>query len=320
MHPEPLVAWPEVLGQYVQFASLFAMLGALGFRLGVVPRAFGANAAELRARAEQRAARIGLTGALLGVVTLAMAVLRRAAARHLAVAQVVAAGGGMFIAQCVLLALLLIGFALALRRRGAGWGVAAAAVLALELRNVVSGRWQTVINPLHVIGASLWIGTLFVMVAAGLTVVLSGSVPHEQRGWAAAALVNAFSPLALSAATLLVCTGLVTATLHLKYIAALWTTPYGYTFIAKLCVVAVVVGLGAWNWRRVKPTLGEESAARTIKRSATAELTAATVVLLITGVLVSLPVPRAPKRPASAPAAAAPATTPATASRPGTGS
>jgi putative copper export protein len=72
----------------------------------------------------------------------------------------------------------------------------------------------------------------------------------------------------------------------------LWSTPYGYTLIAKLCVVLVVVGLGAWNWRKQRPLLGTESAAAVLRRSATAELIAATVVLAITSVLVSLPSPK----------------------------
>ncbi len=105
------------------------------------------------------------------------------------------------------------------------------------------------------------------------------------------AIVN---PLHVAAAGLLVITGVTTAVRHLKYLSALWTTPYGYTFIAKLCAVAVVVVLGAWNWKRVKPRLGDEGAAVAIRRSAIRELAVAGVVLLITAMLVSLPSPRLP--------------------------
>jgi putative copper export protein len=88
--------------------------------------------------------------------------------------------------------------------------------------------------------------------------------------------------------------------LHLKYVAALWTTSYGYTLIAKLGVVAVVVALGAWNWRRMTPKLSAEEAAHELRRSSAAELVFAGVVLLLTAVLVSLPGPKLPKAVAEA--------------------
>jgi putative copper export protein len=88
--------------------------------------------------------------------------------------------------------------------------------------------------------------------------------------------------------------GVVTAWRHLKYVAALWTTSYGFALIVKLCVVVIVLALGAWNWRRVRPSLGTEAATGALRRSATAELAFAGLVLLITSVLVSLPSPKLP--------------------------
>jgi putative copper export protein len=59
-------------------------------------------------------------------------------------------------------------------------------------------------------------------------------------------------------------------------------------------VVAAVVALGYWNWRRVKPRLGDEVAARELHVSARSELVVAAVVLLVTGILVSIPSPKLP--------------------------
>jgi len=101
-----------------------------------------------------------------------------------------------------------------------------------------------------------------------------------------------FSPLALTAAGLLAVFGTITAWRHLKKLDALWTTPYGYTLIAKLCVVGGVLALGAWNWRRRKPRMGSEAGAIALRSSATAELALAGVVLVLTSILVSLPSPR----------------------------
>jgi putative copper export protein len=105
-------------------------------------------------------------------------------------------------------------------------------------------------------------------------------------------MVNGFSPLALSMGVVVVLFGVITAWRHLHHINALWTTPYGITLIIKLVFVAMVFALGAWNWRRQRPTLGSEAAAASIRRSASAELTVATIVLVITAVIVSLPSPK----------------------------
>jgi putative copper export protein len=119
----------------------------------------------------------------------------------------------------------------------------------------------------------------------------------------AADMVNAFSPLALTMGGVVVLFGAITAWRHLHVLSNLWSTPYGYTLIAKLCVVALVFALGAWNRRRQRPTLGSEAAAASIRRSATAELTVAAIVLVITAVLVSLPSPRPPDEPRTSPVA-----------------
>ena len=86
--------------------------------------------------------------------------------------------------------------------------------------------------------------------------------------------------------------GFVAAFLAIGPLPALWTTPYGYALLAKLALVALVFGLGAWNWRRQRPRLGSESAATALRRSARAELVAAGLVLLATAVLVSIPAPK----------------------------
>src|SRR5205085_2389770 len=116
----------------------------------------------------------------------------------------------------------------------------------------------------------------------------------ERRGEIAAELVNGFSPLALTCGMIVVASGLTTAWRHLNPLSSLWSTPYGYALIVKLCIVAVVFGLGAWNWRRVRPTLGSEDAAHVVRRSSRSELTAATLVLAASAILVSLPSPRPP--------------------------
>jgi putative copper export protein len=115
--------------------------------------------------------------------------------------------------------------------------------------------------------------------------------PAELRGPVTAEMVNGFSPLALTCGPLLVLTGVITALLHLRPFSALWSTAYGYALLVKLGLVAVVFALGAWNWRRQRPHLGSAEAGERIRRSSIMELTVATLVLVVTAVLVSLPAP-----------------------------
>jgi putative copper export protein len=147
------------------------------------------------------------------------------------------------------------------------------------------------VNPIHVFAASMWIGTLFVMVASGITTALSGAFATSDRGPAVATMVNRFSTLALWSAGVLVLTGVTTAYLHLRKLSALWTSVYGETLIVKLCLVVVVFWLGAYNNWRMKPALGTEESARRLNRTATYEIAVAAIVLIVTAVLVNLPAP-----------------------------
>jgi putative copper export protein len=132
------------------------------------------------------------------------------------------------------------------------------------------------------------------LVLFGIAPLLRRAELRDRRGAIVARMVNDFSPLALFSASLLAIFGVITAWRHLKYLSALWTTPYGQTLIGKLCLVAVVVALGAWNWKRQRPRLGTDAAAVSIRRSATAELIVASLVIAFSAILVSLPTPKAP--------------------------
>ncbi|MGH7294216.1 MAG: CopD family protein [Polyangiaceae bacterium] len=307
MEPHPLFELRDVVFQYVGFLASFLVLGPLGFRYGVVRRGVGAPG--LTDGALARAAKLGLLGVGLAVVSLVAGLLKRAAAKHLSVSEVFHAGGAASYAQVVLLGVLAVAFALAARgvarapasqagqtgrtmKAGPAWGVASVAGGAYALRELLSGRLAAMINPLHVLGASLWIGTLFVLVVCGIGVMLSPGVPPAERESAVATMVRRFSVLALSAAGLLGVTGVWTAWTHLKRVDSLWTTPYGYVLDAKLCVVLGVAALGAWNWRKVGPALGKDGGALTIRRTATMELALAALVLALTAILVSVPGPK----------------------------
>jgi putative copper export protein len=301
MQAEPLIHWPDPIKEYIGFVAQFLSTGAVGFRYAAVRDRLvasrGAPAGadeEFYARATQRAAVFGLIGALVQAVLLANDLPGLAARAHGTVGHLlttsVPTGGSV-----LLLAVAIVGLAVAASGRRAGWPLALVGVIVGPLTGIFAGQWSRLVNPVHRLVASLWLGTLLVLVIAGLGVLLRDERARARRGQIAADMVNGFSPVALTCGMILVLSGLVTAWTHLNPLSSLWTTPYGYALIVKLILVAMVFGLGAWNWQRQRPTLGTEGAALSIRRSSTAELTAAALVLAATAVLISLPSPRPPR-------------------------
>lgn len=296
--------------RWMQFTALLVVLGAVAFYyavLGSLERS-GTTAVPL-AEARDRSASLGTWAAsALGVV-----VVLRLYAQSLAMhgpAAVFDSGmigtmlsrtvwGWGWLLQLSGVAVALTGFILA--RRGSrghsrGWALAALGAVALAFAPGLSGHAASaprltllavLADGIHVLGAAGWLGSLLFVVWAGIPVALR--LPEGERGTAVAQLVNAFSPTALVFAALAVATGTFAAWLHLESIPALWQTSYGRTLLLKLAILSVVAGTGAYNWRRVKPRLGDAVGTRRVVRSASVELAVAVIVLAVTAVLVATP-------------------------------
>ena len=253
----------DAVTELAGFLASFLAVGAIGFRYAIRKR----HDDEIVWTAARRAAILGLIGSLVTLGMFLFLSLPRAAARqHLTLVRAITHNQQTLL-QVGGWTLAILAFALAAANRRALWPFAATGVIVGSLAPLFVGQFSRAVNPIHRFAAGMWIGTLFVLVVAGLLDLV----------------VDTFTPLALGSFAILGASGVWTAWTHLKRIDALWTTPYGYALIAKLCVVAIVVALGAFNWRR---------RAAELRRSATWELAAAGVVLLITAVLVSLPSPR----------------------------
>jgi len=284
-----LIEWPGPFFEFYEFVGVFLSLGAIGFRFTALRGRLGH--AELFERMSRRAGVIGLIGAVLTSAHI-IQVLPRLASRAKVPVGTFLTTPSVSSAWVYLTGLALIGFLLVIARKHSGWWLAGIGIVGGVLRNAFVGQWPRLVTPLHVLAGGLWIGTLFVLVVAGMSVLLRSDREREARGTVVADMVNSFSPLALVCGLGVVTFGVIAALRELKPFSALWTTPYGYTLIGKLCVVALVFALGAWNWKRQRPTLGTEGAARSIRHSATLELIAATVVLIITSIMLNLPEPR----------------------------
>jgi putative copper export protein len=130
-----------------------------------------------------------------------------------------------------------------------------------------------------------WLGALAVLMIA--------AVPRAARtddGIAKVAmLVRTFSPFALAMAGIAVFTGTVNALVHIAAVSELWATPYGRVLALKVGVVLLTLTIGAYNWKVVKPGLGNEGATANLKQSARAEIAMAAIIVIITAVLVATP-------------------------------
>jgi putative copper export protein len=202
-----------------------------------------------------------------------------------------------WLAQLAAAVFSLLAFAAARGGSRTGWALASVAALAVAGSAPLTGHavaqadWYTLpiaLQAVHVLGAGVWIGGLFVMVAAGVSVLTRQPSPGTAP---VAALVNAFSPFALGGAALLALTGVVTTVLYLHTVSDLWTTRYGLTLLLKVAVVTTVAGAGYVNWQHVRPQLSSPGGGDTLRRTATIELLLALAVLMITAVLVGLPQP-----------------------------
>jgi len=288
------LAWNEVLGEYVKFAGYFLAIGAAGYRYLILPR-FDKNSGGEAMIGRNSAATLGVIGVLLLILASLGGIEMNALMHHKTFLASLPKAIARFQFQQVAFAIALVGYTLATRASAKmGWPMATIGILAAALQPIVTSRgFSGRVNAVHVIAASTWLGTLTVMLFAGIRALVRAPAGGLSRERTAAGIVNAFTPVALTAATVVAITGVTTAWLHIKHLPNLWKTEYGIALIVKLCFVLAVVFMGWWNWKKVKPSLteGDQSVAR-LNRSATTEVMLGAIVLAITAVLVSLPSPR----------------------------
>jgi copper transport protein len=192
--------------------------------------------------------------------------------------------------------LAVVGFHLATRDRRQGWLLALLGAAGLAIAPALSGHavaaervaLTVTADALHVVGAGGWLGSLLMLLFAGVPVAMRMGGDRDRI---VAALVHAFSPAALGFAALLGVTGLFSAWQHLGTFGALFSSDYGSALLLKLGALVFVIGLGAYNQLRLKPSLGNRGATARLRRSAGLELAMAALVLLLTAVLVATPPP-----------------------------
>ena len=303
------------------FVGITLMLGAVAFRLVVLARWRGHRPwPQALPGADETSATTGLRAAVVSLLALPLILLdeilrfRDPFSPFGAELDLLVTGttwGRMWQLQLLSVVLALIAFSVVrVRQKGGGsagfgasagfsapWGFAAASALFCAIVPALSGhsagtdRFHVLAvgaDALHVVAAGSWLGALGALVIVVRGATNRGAVPAEVLP----ALVAAFSLLALLSAGALVGTGLLATWLHVGSLGGLIGSTYGRILLAKVGLVGVAAGLGAYNWKRVTPRLGSpEGSQAFMSGSGRSELVMGLLVLLLTAVLVVTPHP-----------------------------
>jgi putative copper export protein len=143
------------------------------------------------------------------------------------------------------------------------------------------GVLPAIIDWLHLLAAVTWVGSL-----------LQYALQPESTPVQTAIRLRTVSTAAL---LLLVPAGLYGAFLHVPSLSALLSSPYGRALGGKLVLAGVLIGLGAANHFRYVSALqrGSSGAARALFRIICVELAVGLLVLLLSALLGTLPMPHA---------------------------
>ncbi|MEO7043133.1 MAG: CopD family protein [Gemmatimonadaceae bacterium] len=301
-----------VIVRWLSFMGLVVVIGVIALRLLVLPRIGSAASEAFAVALIPRLATLGLAAAGLVIIAAIGRLFSEqsvmAASVHLGVADIVqhTTWGSVWLLQVGAAIVACAGLALARRHSAIGWGIGTVAVLVLAVTPALSGHaagvenWRTLAiatDALHVIAAGAWLGSLCALIVVGVPTALRVEATGSDAaggGRLVSEMVNAFSPIALVFASVVVLTGLVSAWLRLGSISALWSSSYGIVLIVKLALVGAVFAAGAFNWLRMREQLSKvdnADAHHRFQRSGKVELFFGVFVIAVTAVLVAMQTP-----------------------------
>jgi putative copper export protein/methionine-rich copper-binding protein CopC len=141
----------------------------------------------------------------------------------------------------------------------------------------------------HVLGAGGWIGGLAALLLSVFPAIRALDQTQESR--AGSRVVRAYHASAVESVAIVAISALAAAWLRLPAVGALWGTTYGRILLIKFSVVVIVLAFGGYHWRSVVSVEWGTDTAGKFRRSAAAELVVGAIVVAITAVLISTPLP-----------------------------
>lgn len=301
-----------VVLRWLTLAGAIVAIGAVAFRLTVLARVSLEIDREIKTEYLPAAARgtamVGAAAAgTVAVVAIARLVLQSRAmhgASEMWEAGLIAPmltdtnWGRAWLLQMAAALVAIASFVAIRRSRSAGWYTAGVATIVLAVGLALASHAASVprlvapsivANSIHTVAAAGWLGNLFLVFLVGLP--LAWRLDRDDRWTVVRDVVNAFSPAALGFGALAGATGVFMAWTHVGSLSALTGTDYGRVLLLKVGLLSLTALTGAYNWLRVRPTLGDQTGAMRVRRTAGIEIGIAVLVVAVTAVLVALPMP-----------------------------
>jgi copper transport protein len=285
------MTWRDDVARWALFASLALLIGVVGIRLLVLPRA-------VDPRVERRVHVLGTLGAVAAVnVGIVGFVIRSANALQVSGVDLLYADlspfadstrfGTAFLVTTLGfgVCMTILGVAWVLDRPSLRWPAFLLAV-ALVWSYPLSGHQATEPNAsvlgqvadwVHLVTAMLWVGGVLT-----LAVVVWPLAPDLRR----AAFLR-FSRIAIGLVGVMVAAGTVVAIERLPAVVDLWETSYGRILLVKIALVLVALAWGGIHHTFVRPRLERGEPPRGVRGSLLGESIVAMTVLLVAAVLVN---------------------------------
>jgi len=300
----------QVLARFLSTLSITLLIGMTVSALLVLPRAHMPPhvAGDLRRRVDMLAARWVLACLWAVLVIAVVRLLSQGAALGGSIGSinsstlagiVTATSWGR--AWVVMVAASLAGLAMLIRARGTDspvpWRklvlVCAGLALALPFLGhpaaATAATTAIALDAIHVVAAGGWAGTILALTLVALPAAFA--LDQRERVGTLRLMLQAFTPVALACASLLVLTGAAEAWIQLGSAVALWSTPYGLSLVRKLVFVVAVAALGAWHWRIAQPRLDNDTSVGSLRRSLALDVAMVICVLTLTAFLTGTPPP-----------------------------
>jgi putative copper export protein len=262
--PDPAVLL-EAGAKVLLYACVLFVVGASSLRWLLLPRVsvdLGVHRTHLIEKSSARLAAVASIGVLsacllrLWTHTVAAFGFAEASLDNLQLIALQSRWGHGWKIQLAAALILTIACAINSRRRDA-WPLATLAALVFAstiplLGHAAGDIRREALHVMHILGASIWLGTLAIVLVVRVPESNLDSIVQESGRHVRLLILRNFWPIAFPSACAAAAAGLVAAYLYLGAFGNLWTTAYGRILLLKMLFVGAIGGCGFVNWRRLR--------------------------------------------------------------------